>query len=137
MLTLLSTPIPDKPSMQEIDVALVQRATGRILVDDQQACAKEAGDLIKANVDGAKCIALGTLLHEQAYANLAQGNLLQLPTTDQTKAILDKLNKRLGVESSGDITIFKSVGVGLQDVAITRLIAEKAAEYRVGQLVHF
>ena len=36
------------------------------------------------------------------------------------------------IRSNGDITIFKSVGIGLQDTAIAGLVLEKAEEMGVG-----
>jgi ornithine cyclodeaminase/alanine dehydrogenase-like protein (mu-crystallin family) len=125
--------------MQEVEVELVRRARGRLIVDDAEACAKEAGDLIKAGVDGTSCIPLGTLLNEPDFANLAEGREDQLPSSDRTQDILNQLNRNLGIVpvARGDVTLFKSVGVGLQDVAITTLLIEKAVELGIGVQVEF
>lgn len=39
--------------------------------------------------------------------------------------------------SEGQRTVFKSVGVGIQDVAIARLVVDRAREGSVGRLVAF
>ena len=36
------------------------------------------------------------------------------------------------IGDSGDVTIFKSVGIGLQDVAIAKVVVEKAIAMNVG-----
>lgn len=35
----------------------------------------------------------------------------------------------------GDVTIFKSVGVGIQDVAISRAVVDCAKEYGIGSVI--
>lgn len=39
------------------------------------------------------------------------------------------------IRSAGDVTIFKSVGVGVQDVAIASAVASRAEEENVGTVV--
>ena len=39
------------------------------------------------------------------------------------------------VRQSGDITIFKSVGVGVQDVAIAHAVVDRAREKGVGTVI--
>ena len=40
-----------------------------------------------------------------------------------------------GVQKTGDVTIFKSVGVGVQDVAIAHAVVQKAREIGLGAVV--
>lgn len=90
------------PEMREVDAALVKRADA-ILVDSREACRKEAGDLIQAGWDDA----LNSQIHE----------IGECVGRDVVK---------------GGITIFKSVGVGVQDVAIASLVAKRAREKGIG-----
>lgn len=123
-----------KPHMQEIEEALVRRAipssqpkVGRrinqaIIVDSREACAKEAGDLIKAGVDQGSMIEIGELLlqgGDDFLTDVISQRLAKGPEeggTPSTDAFY----------STGSITMFKSVGVGLQDVAIAREVVSHA-----------
>lgn len=117
------------PAMREVDDELVLRAVGsggeggvqkqNLLVDSREACAAEAGELISAGVGG-----------------------------DQVVEIGEFVLSRLRVVGSGDgappgepadrsqITMFKSVGVGLQDVAIACAVVKKAEELGIGLVVN-
>ncbi|KIO25712.1 hypothetical protein M407DRAFT_8268 [Tulasnella calospora MUT 4182] len=105
------------PDMREVDEELLHRAE-MILVDSREACWKEAGDLIQAGwTDG------GEKKDELDGKILDIGNFIaQNPGT--------KLD-------DGAITVFKSVGVGVQDVAIASLVAGLARERRIGTLVPY
>jgi len=93
------------PSMLEVDTDIIQRA-GKIAVDSRAACLAEAGELMHAGVDETGIVELGEL------------------ATDEEKCA--------GVKEAGDITIFKSVGVGLQDVAIADLVVNQAEQMGIG-----
>jgi ornithine cyclodeaminase/alanine dehydrogenase-like protein (mu-crystallin family) len=124
--------------MQEVEEDLVRRARGRLIVDDIEACSSEAGDLIKAGVDSRKCISLGELLNHPSFKGLADGSTKELPSFKDQDSILATMNDRLGQrEEMGDVTIFKSVGIGLQDVAVTSLVVQKAIEQDKGTFVDF
>lgn len=107
-----------KPHMQEVETSLIHRAKGALIVDDADACAHEAGDLIKANVDAKDCISLGALLSHPTFSNTSKP-----PSRDAALKALEELGES---SRDHDISLFKSVGVGLQDVAITSLVVETA-----------
>ena len=73
-----------KPEMRDVDDELIKRG-GVIMVDSKEACLKEAGEFIHAGVQAEDLIELGALLGEEG----------------------EQLRARF--ESSGDVTIFKSV----------------------------
>lgn len=39
------------------------------------------------------------------------------------------------MQTSGDVTIFKSVGVGVQDVAVACAVVERAVKEKIGVVV--
>lgn len=120
--------------MRECDSELVLRAIrppsaakggiegGRILlVDSRDACAREAGELIEAGVDFEKeVVEIGEMVEFGEDGNV----------------VLDEESSRGGGEggcgSEGGITMFKSVGVGLQDVAMACAVVKKAEEMGLG-----
>lgn len=93
------------PQMHEVDTPLVLRACDRrrggiLLVDSKEACAKEAGELIDAGIGPDAIIEMGEMIENgEKYPRAA---------------------------ASGGVTMFKSVGVGLQDVAIACATVDKA-----------
>ncbi|KAG5219525.1 NAD(P)-binding protein [Salix suchowensis] len=94
------------PRMREVDTSLVLRACdtsrgGILLVDSKEACAKEAGELIDAGIGPDGIIEMGEMIRKREEYPRA-------PTT------------------FGGVTMFKSVGVGLQDVAIAYATVDKA-----------
>jgi len=119
--------------MHECDRELVLRAVrpsgaakgavvgGRILlVDSRDACAHEAGELIEAGVDFEKdMVEIGEVVE------FGEGG----------DVLLDRESSRGGGEvacNEGGITMFKSVGVGLQDVAMACAVVKKAEEMGLG-----
>lgn len=108
-----------KPTMIEVDSTLIHRA-GKILVDSVESCLVEAGDLISAGVGRDGMVELGELLQ-----NTAPG----APFT----IVEEKCTEFRG---KGDVTIFKSVGVGVQDVAIASLVVRIAESLGVGSRVN-
>jgi ornithine cyclodeaminase len=99
--------------MREVDVDVIRRASV-ILVDSKEACAKEAGELI--------FVGLGDepTLHDKV-----------IEVGEVTSGA-----KVLG-EGGKDLTIFKSVGVGVQDVAIASLVLTKARKIGAGTRAPF
>ena len=96
--------------MVEVEDLLIKRSK-RIIVDSLEACLLEAGDLINANVDQKNLVEIGQLVDEKS------------------ELVQDEIEH---VKKAGDITIFKSVGIGLQDVAIAGAVLEKAYALGVG-----
>ncbi|KZV65609.1 NAD(P)-binding protein [Peniophora sp. CONT] len=108
-----------RPDMHEIDTDLVNRA-GRIVLDSREACATEAGELIKAGVDFSRTVELGELVQE------VEGDKV-ISNEDLAKEVLQ----------SGEVTLVKSVGVGGQDVAIAKAVADLAEKMGgIGTVVH-
>ncbi|KAH7922421.1 NAD-binding protein [Leucogyrophana mollusca] len=99
-----------KPTMIEVDDELINRA-GKIAVDSREACAIEAGELIHAGLRKEQMVELGDLVSEDLS-----------PLTSICAE----------VRAAGDVTIFKSVGVGLQDVAIADLVVSRANDMGIG-----
>ncbi|KIJ19656.1 ornithine cyclodeaminase [Paxillus involutus ATCC 200175] len=104
------------PHMHEIDSTLINRA-GKVVVDSRDACAIEAGELItagKADNPKESMIELGELVEKGEDGKYVP---VTLPG---------------GVKGSDGVTIFKSVGVGLQDVAIASLVVSRAKQMGYG-----
>lgn len=108
--------------MREVDSELVRRAMGDglLLVDSRTACAAEAGELIEAGVDGSQVVEIGELVKVSEQGELS---------------LLDWEAKGEGHRGAGPITMFKSVGVGLQDVAIACAVVDKAEHMVIGTRV--
>ncbi|KEP47824.1 ornithine cyclodeaminase/mu-crystallin [Rhizoctonia solani 123E] len=90
------------PAMREADVGLIKRAGRQIVVDEAKSCLVEAGELIDAVITENELIEIGTLVHAGAAEAVER------------------------VKQAGNVTVFKSVGVGAQDVAIAALLVELA-----------
>lgn len=103
-----------KPHMCEIPPDLVRSA--RVLVDSAEACAVEAGCLLQANVSAVPDMELGRFLPETRSGIASEMWLKELEAQAETW--------QRGTD--GRVSIFKSVGVGLQDVEVTKLIVELA-----------
>jgi len=90
-----------KPEMQELDPHIIE--SGILFADSREAVLKESGDLIKPLKDGV------------FSENIIRGE------------IGDVINNNVrGRETADDITIFKSVGLGVQDLFIANLIYNKS-----------
>ncbi|KAK4684336.1 hypothetical protein P7C73_g5848, partial [Tremellales sp. Uapishka_1] len=101
------------PAMHEISTDLVRRG-GKIVVDSKHACLEEAGELIDAQLSADDLVEIGQLLSldgEEKVARVKQ------------------------VRQSGDVVIFKSVGIGLQDVSIADLVIREAEKSGLGTVV--
>ncbi|KAH8105238.1 NAD(P)-binding protein [Cristinia sonorae] len=105
------------PQMHEIDTDLVKRA-GTVVVDSTEGCKREAGELIAAGLLDSHSVEMGELIASASNTSW-EGNQALIET----------------VRNSGDVTIFKSVGVGAQDVAIASLVVDKAMALGVGTLL--
>jgi alanine dehydrogenase len=80
------------PEMIEVDADVVKGSS--VFVDDLHACKVEAGDLIQANQ------------HGWSWENV-EGDL--------AKVVSEKIER-------GDITLFKSVGLALEDLVVAKLL---------------
>lgn len=118
-----------KPSMREVDKALVLRSVPSqiplkyaskplpiLLVDSREACSHEAGELIDAQITPSQMTEIGEIIPMNENHVVPRESYLNLePSSSGINAGFD-----------GPISIFKSVGVGLQDVAIASAIVDKA-----------
>ncbi len=92
--------------MGELPVELLERA--RIIVDSCEAARSEAGDLVRA-IEQGRC----------AWQDVAElGDVL--------------LGRLPGRTSPRQVTVFKSVGLALQDLALGSLVARRATERGLG-----
>ncbi|OCH91550.1 NAD-P-binding protein [Obba rivulosa] len=103
--------------MHEIDDTLVKRA-GRVVVDSREACLHEAGELMSAGCGPSDLVEVGELIAQSANGKWSPDN-----------GLVDDLRSR------GDVTIFKSVGVGIQDVAIACAVVDRAEREQIGVVV--
>jgi ornithine cyclodeaminase len=101
-----------RPAMQEVPAETVARAL--VVVDSREAALSEAGDLIKP-------IHSGMVGADHIHAEL--GELV--------------LGQRPGREDSGQITLFKTVGVAVEDAVTARLAVLNAKIQGLGQLVQW
>lgn len=85
------------PEMAEADAEAVKRAD--VFVDDRQACQVEAGDLIQAQAQGWSF-------------DLVEGELAEV------------VAGKAGRQGPERLTLFKSVGLALEDLALARLLAQ-------------
>mmetsp|Transcript_4376 Transcript_4376/g.8865 ORF Transcript_4376/g.8865 Transcript_4376/m.8865 type:complete len:286 (-) Transcript_4376:2339-3196(-) len=101
-----------RPNMQEVDADVVKMS--RVVVDDIGAALAETGDLLIPISDGtiAKEHVLGTIGDALTFAIRCR-------------------------ESTGDITLFKSVGTAAQDLTTAAMVVRKAVERGVGQSFSF
>lgn len=94
------------PDMRELDGATVARC--RVFVDARASAAAEAGDLIMARAEG-------RIGPDHVVAELGE-----------------VVAGAPGRRSDGDITLFKSLGLAVEDVVAARLAYERALELRLG-----
>jgi len=92
-----------RPDAAEVDVDVIRRA--RIVVENRESALAEAGDLMipmrKGLID---------------HTNIV-GDLHEIVT-----------GKKIGRQEASDITLFKSVGWALEDMAVGSLVCERALE---------
>jgi ornithine cyclodeaminase len=98
------------PDMCEVDPVTLSHA--RIVVDQREAALAEAGDLLQA-------LAQGQISGADSWLELGQ-----LVSGEQP-----------GRHSSDEITFFKSVGLGIQDLTMALQVYERARERGVGVTV--
>ena len=97
-----------QPDMQEMDPQILSRA-GKIYLDSKSAVLKESGDIIIPLNDG------------------------DISENDLTGELGDLLSGRIkGRENDEEIIVFKTVGIGIQDLMTAKAIHEKAIDYGIG-----
>jgi ornithine cyclodeaminase len=99
------------PTSREIDTATMVAA--RLFVDRRESALAEAGDLLIAMREGAV-------------------------TGDHVQAELGEviIGKNPGRRSAGELTLFKSLGLAVEDVASAAYLVRRARETGTGQTVH-
>jgi ornithine cyclodeaminase len=100
------------PYAREVDAEGVKRS--RLFIDRMESTLNEGGDFLLAKKEGA-------VTDEHILAEL--GELLE--------------KKKKGRESDDEITLFKSLGIGVEDLASADHIYKKALDAKVGALVEF
>ena len=101
-----------QPHMQELDPYLIRDA--KVYVDQAAPCLKESGDFIKPILEG--------IISEKHI----MGEISDFC-----------LNKIPGRESGDEITLFKSVGVAIQDYAVATDIYNASLTTNFGQEINF
>jgi ornithine cyclodeaminase/alanine dehydrogenase len=98
------------PGARELDTTVIQRA--KVVTDQTAACLAEAGDLIVP-------IQEGTITEAHIHAQLGE--------------IVAGLKP--GRKADDEITLFKSVGLAIQDVAVAVQVFKKAQAAGIGQVL--
>ncbi len=96
-----------RPDLREIDGATMRRA--KLVVDSHEAVMAECGDILLAIKEGA-------IGEDHIHAEI--GEVLA--------------GKKAGRTSAGEITLYKAVGIAIQDVATAQLVYRKALERKIG-----
>lgn len=99
-----------KTHMREIPPETVQRA--RVVVDSFQACMEEAGDLVIPIRDG-------LISEDHIYAEIGE----------------IAAGAKTGRQKNDEITLFKSVGIAVQDVAAAAAVLENAKRLNLGSRI--
>jgi ornithine cyclodeaminase/alanine dehydrogenase len=95
------------PNARELDTHTIKHA--KVVCDQVSACLVEAGDIMIPIEEGA-------ITQEHLYGEL--GEIVS--------------GKKQGRESDSEITVFKSVGLAIQDAATAKLVYDKAREQNIG-----
>ncbi|MBI2349736.1 MAG: ornithine cyclodeaminase family protein [Deltaproteobacteria bacterium] len=96
-----------RPDLREIDGVTMRRA--KVVVDSREAVMVECGDVLLAIKEGA-------ITEDHIHAEI--GEVLA--------------GKKTGRTSAGEITLYKAVGIAIQDVAAAKLVYRTAVEKKVG-----
>ena len=95
------------PNARELDTAIIKRA--KIIADSYEACLNEAGDIMIPIREGA-------IAKSHMYAELGEIIIGKKPSRADDK----------------EITLFKSNGLAIQDVATAKLVYDKAVQAKIG-----
>lgn len=96
----------------ELDVATV-RLCDPIVVDDKEQARMEAGDFVKP---------------------MEEGVVRWSDIEELSDVLVDRVQGR---HSADGVTLFKSVGIGMEDLAVARLVYDQAVEQGVGTRLPF
>jgi alanine dehydrogenase len=96
----------------EVDAVAVRRC-GSIVVDSKDQARLEAGDFVQALEDGA--------IHWSDIHELGQVIVGRYP----------------GRAHAEDVTLFKSLGIGIEDVAVAARVVAKAQQQGVGKMIEW
>jgi alanine dehydrogenase len=99
------------PNARELDTTIIKRS--KLIADSYEACLKEAGDIMIPINEGA-------IDKSHIYADLGE------IVTGKKKARVD----------AKEITLFKSNGLAIQDVATAKLVYDKALAANIGKQVN-
>ena len=97
-----------RPDQREMDPALVER--GRLFVDSRDAALVESGDIVMG---------------------IAEGRFAAAHIVGELGALLDGVMP--GRKWPADVTIFKSLGLAVEDVVAARMVYDRAVAGDVGQ----
>ena len=100
-----------KPDMQEICPTIV--ASSRLYLDHKDSVIKESGDIIRS-------LKAELITEEHILGEIGD-------------VVINKVKGRL---SDNDITLFKSVGIAAQDLAMANAIYRYAEEMDIGQIIY-
>ena len=95
------------PKARELDTAIIKRS--KIIADSYDACLKEAGDIIMPIEEGAI---------DKSHLRAELGEVI--------------IGKKPARTDAREITLFKSNGLAIQDVAAARLVYDKAVQAGIG-----
>lgn len=104
----------NSPDAREVDTATLLRARGRIVLDSKEACMAEAGEILIPMAEGA--IRDSDIFGELGEV-LAKGRAVR--------------------RSEKDVTLFKSVGVAVQDAAAAAAVYKIAKAAGIGREIQF
>jgi len=99
-----------KPDMCEIPEGTIFRS--KVIVDSISACLKEAGDIIQP-------INKGKITQDHIYSELGE-------IASGVKS---------GRKNKEEVTVFKSVGIAIQDLAIASYVYKKAVNKKLGKMI--
>jgi ornithine cyclodeaminase/alanine dehydrogenase-like protein (mu-crystallin family) len=127
------------PKMKEVDGELVQRAARSsasgtckpvLLVDSKESCMIEAGELLEAKISVEEMTEIGALV-----PSLQDGTVDEICLGELFQRVQDLPMNEDAQGHTGPVTIFKSVGVGIQDVVIAKAVVEKAEQSGMGHTI--
>ncbi len=95
------------PNARELDTAIVKRS--KFVADTIEACLNEAGDIIIPIQEGAV---------DESHIHAELGEII--------------IGKKPSRESDEEITLFKSNGLAIQDVATAKLVYDRAVQHGIG-----
>ncbi len=116
-----------RPTQREMDPALVARA--RLFVDSRAAALMESGDIVLG-------IQEGRFSAEHIVAEIGElvdgGTAQAVPSTGGTARTSDRAPVVVGRRGDSEVTVFKSLGLAVEDVTAAQLAYQRATERGIG-----